>query len=122
MAGVACRKDRPMRKCGIILAGALALVWAGCRTSSPGADDPTPHPYTRVANPDSQTVQLQIALRKFAPSHGSGPTIWLASVMHVGEQDYYHALQRFLDTQTVVLYEGINTEAHPHHVRKVTSD
>jgi hypothetical protein len=111
-----------MRKCGFILAGALALVWAGCRTRPAAASEPTPHPYTRVANPDAQTVQLQIALRKFAPAHGSGPTIWLASVMHVGEQDYYHALQRFLDTQTVVLYEGINTEAHPHHVRKVALD
>jgi len=104
-----------------MLLGALALALAGCHTRSLAADAPTPHPYTRIANPDTQTVQLQIALRKFIPSHSRGPAVWLASVMHVGEPEYYHALQRFLDGQTVVLYEGINTGAHPHHVHEAAA-
>ena len=36
--------------------------------------------------------------------------------MHLGEPAYYRALQRFLDAQTIVLYEGINPDAHPHRV------
>jgi hypothetical protein len=107
-----------MRRSAVILLGALALTLAGCHTRSLAANAPAPHPYTRIANPDSQTVQLQIALRKFVPSRRRGPAIWLASVMHVGEPDYYRALQHFLDAQTVVLYEGINPEAHPHHVHE----
>jgi hypothetical protein len=61
-------------------------------------------------------VQLQIALRKFVPLHHRGPAIWLAATMHVGEPEYYNAVQKFLDAQTVVLYEGINTETHRRHV------
>ena len=40
--------------------------------------------------------------------------------MHVGEPEYYRALQKFLDAQTVVLYEGINTDSHPRHVGDAT--
>jgi hypothetical protein len=110
-----------MRKSVSILLGALALALAGCHTRSLAAEAPSPLPYTRIANPDTQTVQLQIALRKFVPSRRRGPAIWLASVMHVGEQDYYRALQRFLDAQTVVLYEGINAQAHRHHVHEAAA-
>jgi hypothetical protein len=110
-----------MRRLVFVLLGALTLAWAGCSTRPPSAETATPQPYTRIANPDSDTVQLQIALRKFVPARHRGPSIWLAAVMHVGEPDYYQALQHFLDTQTVVLYEGINPEAHPHHVHEAGS-
>ncbi len=85
----------------------------GC--ANPPAPARDPQPYTRIANPDSNTVQLQIALRKFTPPHG-GPAVWLAGVMHIGEPEYYHSLQTFLDGQTVVLFEGINASSHPRHV------
>jgi hypothetical protein len=106
-----------MRKSALILLGAMSLALTGCHTRSLAADPATPRPFTRIASPDRQTVQLQIAMRKFVPARREGPAVWLASVMHVGEPDYYRALQSFLDTQTVVLYEGINTGAHRHHVR-----
>jgi hypothetical protein len=77
-----------------------------------------PQPYTRIANPDTNTVQLQIAVRKFVPAGKPGPTIWLAGTSHVGEPQYYQALQKHLDAQTVVLFEGINADAHPHRVPK----
>ncbi|HXR07788.1 MAG TPA: hypothetical protein VN765_10690 [Candidatus Acidoferrum sp.] len=105
-----------MRKPVLFMVGALLLAQAAGRTVCRAADGPAPQPYTRVANPDSNTVQLQIALRKFVPAQGAGPAVWLAGVMHVGEPAYYHALQEFLNAQTVVLYEGINPGAHPHHV------
>ena len=109
-----------MRKSAFILLGAMFLALTGCQTRSP-KDPPGPRPFTRIANPDAQTVQLQIAMREFVPAHRQGPTVWLASVMHVGEPEYYRALQHFLDTQTVVLYEGINTGAHRHHVHETAS-
>jgi hypothetical protein len=105
-----------MRKSALIILGALALALVDRPTLAHAADAPPPKPYTRVANPDTNTVQLQIALRKFVPAQKSGPAVWLAGVMHVGDPEYYHALQQFLDAQTVVLYEGINPGAHPHHV------
>ena len=110
-----------MRKPAFIVLGALALVLADCPAPAQTAAAPPPQPYTRVANPDTNTVQLQIALRKFVPAQKAGPAVWLAGVMHVGEPDYYHALQHFLDAQTVVLYEGIDPSAHPRHVHDATA-
>src|SRR5579859_7833418 len=49
-----------------------------------------PQPYSRVAHPDSNTVQLQIAVRRFVPVDHRGPTIWLTATAHVGEPQYYH--------------------------------
>jgi hypothetical protein len=109
-----------MRKSALILLGALTLALAGCQTHARAADTAASHPYTRIANPDTNTVQLQIALREFLPAGHPGPAIWLAAVMHVGQPDYYRALQRFLDARTVVLYEGINPEARPHHAHLST--
>jgi hypothetical protein len=104
---------------GVLL---LAAGLMGGPAVSRAADSTTgPQPYTRVANPDTNTVQLQIALRKFVPAGKSGPVVWLAGVMHLGEPQYHHALQDFLDKQTVVLYEGINPDAHPHHVHDDTN-
>ena len=91
-------------------------------TSARAEDTNAPQPYTRIANPDTNTTQLQIALRKFVPRQGSGPTIWLTAVMHIGEPRYYQELQKFLNKQTVVLYEGINPDAHPHHVHDTDAD
>jgi hypothetical protein len=121
MGGAGSRYDSSMRKLAFILLGALTLAQADGPSLSHAADAPPPQAYTRVANPDTNTVQLQIALRKFIPAEKAGPVIWLAGVMHVGEPEYYHALQRFLDAQTVVLYEGVNPEAHPHHVHDATA-
>jgi hypothetical protein len=105
-----------MRKLALNFFCALTLALAADFAHCQAADVSAGGTYTRIANPDSNTVQLQIALRKFVPAQNSGPAVWLAAVMHVGETNYYEALQHFLDKQTVVLYEGINAEAHPHHV------
>ncbi len=66
-----------------------------------------PQPYTRVLSPDSNSVSLQIALRKFVPGTGRGPAIWLSGVSHIGESNYYARLQRHLDAQSLVLFEGV---------------
>ena len=110
-----------MRKLSLTILLALAL--AGCSTQTPHSalrtpqsSSPPPAPTTRIARPDTNTVQLQIVLRKFLPPHHRGPAIWLAGTMHVGEPQYYREVQKFLDAQTVVLFEGVNADSHPRHV------
>ena len=113
------------------LCAALALALAGCSTHAARQPSATranagvaatnasaPQPYMRIARPDTNTVQLQIAARRFVPAHRRGPVIWLVGTSHIGEPEYYHALQKLLDAQTVVLYEGVNADAHPRHVGK----
>ena len=65
----------------------------------------------RVARPDSNTVSLQIALRRFGPQTGRGPVVWLSGASHVGESNYFAALQRHLDAQGLVLFEGVGAKS-----------
>ncbi len=88
----------------------LLLVLTGCQTTPPPAP---PQPYTRIHRPDEQTVQLQLAVRKFTPAHGTGPAVWLAGASHIGEAAYYAALQAELADRSVVLFEGVNRATHP---------
>lgn len=110
---------------------ALAFALAGCSTRAAKEPSATqsnagltatnayaPQPYMRIAHPDTNIVQLQIAARRFVPSRRRGPVLWLVGTSHVGELEYYHALQKLLDAQTVVLYEGVNGDAHPRHAGK----
>ncbi len=119
-----------MRHLIIAFVAVLALGLAGCeaprtpigdsaiQSKAASTSDPNyqPEPYTRLVRPDTNTVQLQISVRKFVPVGRRGPAVWLAGTSHVGEPEYYRALQKQLDARTVVLYEGINADAHPRHV------
>ena len=89
---------------------ALLLVFSGCasRPQSPAAP---PQPYMRVARPDADTTRLDIAVRKFTPARGRGPSVWLVGASHIGEAAYYTALNRQLETHTIVLYEGVGEHA-----------
>ena len=64
----------------------------------------------RVTRPDSNTVALQIAARRFVPSKGRGPVIWLSGASHVGDSNYYARLQKHLDSQALVLFEGVGAK------------
>jgi hypothetical protein len=119
-----------MRRFFIVCFALVLLGLAGCETGQPpargtvggakteGFTDPSyqPAPYTRINRPDTNTVQLQLAVRTFVPVGRRGQTIWLAGASHVGEPEYYHNLQKQLDARTIVLYEGVNVDAHPQHV------
>ena len=92
----------------------LASGFIGCAGSkhthaSLAADSP-PQPYMRVARPDSNTVTLQIAIRRFVPEKGRGPVIWLSGASHIGESNYFATLQRHLDAQALVLFEGVGAK------------
>lgn len=114
LRGIACL--------GVVLALLTAFA-AEAQPSTTNADGSTnvaaePEPYMRISHPDSNTVQLEIAVRKFVPIGKAGPTVWLVGTSHVGDPAYYRALQKHLDAQTVVLFEGVNADSHPRHVPK----
>ena len=90
----------------------LLLLLLGC--SAPGnklASDvaqPAPvEPYVRISNTQSNLLELQIAIRRFVPPGRSGPSVWLTGVSHLGETNYFAAVQQFLDLRTLVLFEGV---------------
>ncbi|HXG46926.1 MAG TPA: hypothetical protein VNO52_04825 [Methylomirabilota bacterium] len=66
--------------------------------------------YMRVEETGSNTIRLEIAIREFRPSRGQGPVVWLSAVTHLGETNYYRQLQKHLDEQELVLYEGVEAE------------
>jgi hypothetical protein len=69
--------------------------------------------YIRVLRSSSNTVQLQIALRKFVPTDRAGPAVWLSGASHVGDSNYFRALQKHLDAQGLVLFEGVKDLSGP---------
>jgi hypothetical protein len=91
----------------------LGLVVGGCSapgtasSRNPEAPPPVPKPYVRIAGADSNHVELQIAARQFLPMYRSQPVVWLIGVSHLGDHNYYAALQTHLDAQSLVLYEGV---------------
>lgn len=110
-------KDRRRLFAFALLAlAAVGQFLAGCASSGlPKAQDVSPtaalQPYMRVAKPDSNTVALQIALRRFVSRDGRKPDVWLSAASHVGESNYFALLQRHLDAQPLVLYEGVGGKA-----------
>src|SRR5688572_31483966 len=75
----------------------LAVILTGCPNSKAalGASATNSVPiqsYMRVARPDSNTVALQIAVRRFAPQKARGPTVWLSGASHIGESNYFASL------------------------------
>jgi hypothetical protein len=94
------------------IAAALVLLLPACSTperrpSRARAALPPPATYVRIDNTRSNLPQLQIDLRQFLPRRGPGPAIWLAAVSHVGDTNYFAALQAHLNRQGLVLYEGV---------------
>ncbi len=91
---------------GILRRGVLAAVLAGVLPGAGrAAEDPAP--YLRVVRPNADEVELQVVARQFRRPAGDGPEIWLTGVTHVGDVAYYEALQRHLDEQSLVLFEGV---------------
>lgn len=50
---------------------------------------------------------LQTLSAEFLPASGAGPHVWLVGVAHLGTKEYYGALQKRLDAQSTVLFEGV---------------
>ena len=108
-----------------LVVAALPL-WFGCKSPAPAPkSDPkpaaqaqssavvhsNPAPYLRIARPRTNVTELQVAVRQLIPPGRSQPVIWLAGVSHVGESNYYARLQKLLDAQDLVLFEGVTDRA-----------
>jgi len=110
-----------MRSVYVLLA--LALVAPGCRTSAQHEQHATvtieaPAPYVRESNSESNLLELQIAARRFVPLRGKGPAVWLTGVSHIGTSNYFAKLQRHLDSQNLVLFEGVGEHSADFAKRK----
>jgi hypothetical protein len=89
----------------------LSLIAVSCSTprrapSEAGETRPA-EPYVRITSSDSNHVALQIAARQFLPTRRGEPEVWLTGVSHLGDSNYYAALQAHLDAQSLVLFEGV---------------
>src|SRR5579859_588057 len=89
------------------------LLLLGC--SAPGnklastvSQSATVEPYVRINNTRSNLLELQIAIRRFVPARHSGVSVWLTGVSHLGETNYFAAVQQFLDLRSLVLFEGVS--------------
>ncbi len=87
---------------------ALSACSSGRQAAQSAPPDPAPYIEVRGTN----VIELRIAARRFVPARGKGPTIWLTGASHVGDSNYYAALQKHLAAQTLVLFEGVGEHAH----------
>lgn len=67
--------------------------------------------YVRIEEPRKGVVTLSTAARRFV--RPGAPDVWLVGAIHVGRKAYYDELQSILDGQSVVLYEGVRSDAKP---------
>lgn len=102
----------------VLLLAIASLALAGCASrrdrgqgSSATNTNSPPQPYMRIVRPDADNVVLEIALRRFVPVKGRGPVAWLSGASHVGESNYFAALQKHLDAQGTVLFEGVGAKS-----------
>ncbi|MGB8170806.1 MAG: hypothetical protein WCF18_25095 [Chthoniobacteraceae bacterium] len=63
--------------------------------------------FLRTADLPGGARGLQTSSTEYRPASGTGPSVWLIGVAHLGTAEYFHAIQQRLDRQTVVLYEGV---------------
>jgi hypothetical protein len=97
----------------IFLGLCFLLLLPACSTpgslkSKPDEQSRPSRPYVQVSEVDSNLVELKVAVRKFVPARGPGPAVWLSGVTHIGDSNYFAAMQAHLDAQSLVLYEGVS--------------
>lgn len=92
----------------VALAG---CAWQIVAQAPAPAAPPLTNSYLRVGGPDTNTVELQIAVRQLLPPKEGAPVLWLVGASHIGETNYYAALQKHLDAQALVLFEGVQEQS-----------
>ncbi len=65
-----------------------------------------PEPYLRLVQ-STNALEMRLASRELRPRSGRGPSVWLTGVSHVGDSNYFAAIQHQLDERNLVLFEGI---------------
>ncbi|MFM8468900.1 MAG: hypothetical protein ACKODH_02855 [Limisphaerales bacterium] len=98
----------------LVWTAAVLAATSAAFAQAPTTNKPSPlarlavEPYMRVTNGATGGIELQVAVRKLVPTNGTGPVIWLTGASHIGETNYYALLQKHLDAQALVLFEGIH--------------
>jgi len=64
-------------------------------------------PYLRVLEDKGKSIALEIASRTYEPTDGTGPTVTLVGVVHIGDRPFYRNLEKMLADFDVVLYESV---------------
>ena len=77
-------------------------------TTAPTSQKPKPQPeHLRIIEDRGKSISLQIASRDYKRADGTGPTIALVGVAHLGDREFYRAVERLLEQYEVVLYESV---------------
>jgi len=104
---------RAFAAAGVLAVAGLTQSAFGQTAATPAAAPKAEAPaadggYARVVESDQgETLELQISARTMVPPGGKGPAVKLVGVTHIGDKAYYEALQKYLDAQDLVLYEGV---------------
>ncbi len=76
--------------------------------------EPSMNGFLRTVEEDGGLkARLEAAIRAYRPTDGDGPTIYLASAVHIGKESFYRELQSFLDAQDIVLFESVGWDGEP---------
>ena len=99
------------------------LLLAPPPQSSPPARTPVsptaPSGYARFVTLSDGTLEMDTAAARLVAS--GRPDVWLVGAIHIGAKPYYATLQRLLDAQGEVLYEGVKaTPDAPSLARRPT--
>ena len=93
---------------------ALLLAGLGACASAPGAQvaaaPKAPRPYVSSKRLGDDAFAQFICIREFKPDAATGPAVFLAGAIHIAEPAYYAELQKHLDAQEVVLFEGVGSK------------
>jgi hypothetical protein len=63
--------------------------------------------FVRGQERENQISVLETLSAEYRPASGRGPSVWLVGVTHLGTREYYAAVQKRLDAQHAVLFEGV---------------
>ncbi len=91
----------------VLAASAPPARAAAPETSLDAADAVEAAPWLRVDETPERVMRLQVAVRRYEPVDGEGPSVLLARAVHIGGRAFYEQLQSLLDDQDLVLFEGI---------------
>jgi|GEM_PF-1803671 len=101
---------RPPRSFASLLAAALAVLPAPFLHAEAPKTAASALTFIRTQSPPDGINSLQTLSAEYRPASGVGPSIWLIGVAHLGTPEYYGGLQKRLDAQTRVLFEGVGAE------------
>src|SRR5215471_6297566 len=80
-------------------------------------------PFLRRTLQTNGLSQLETCIRHYRPAGEKGPDIYLVGVTHLGDTNYFAALQQHLNAQPLVMFEGVGAaEAAEKGVRQTRTN